>query len=127
MLDVWRIMNENFRKFIWRRLNPVRKQAMLDYFLVNDSLFHYVAETDIIAGYRSDHNGILLKLKLIENERGKVYRKFNNSLLKDNDYINIVKQTIREVKDTYKTNEYLPNTYITDENIQFNIKYQILF
>ena len=30
--DVRRIMNEDSRKYTWRRLNPIKKQARLDYF-----------------------------------------------------------------------------------------------
>lgn len=31
-VDIWRQMNENVRGFTWRRFNPSRKQARLDYF-----------------------------------------------------------------------------------------------
>ena len=70
LLDAWRIMNENGKKFAWRRLNPVRKQARLDFFLISDNMFQYVMETDIVPGCRTDHSGIILTLKLSENERG---------------------------------------------------------
>ena len=56
-------------------------------------------------GYRTDHSSILLKLKFINNERGHGYWKFNNSLLNNKDYIKLVKDTIQEVIDTYKTND----------------------
>ena len=36
------------------------------------------------------------------NERDTGYWKFNYSLLKDNEYIQLVKKTIKEVKNTYK-------------------------
>ena len=73
MLDVSRIMNENCKTFTWRRLNPVRKQARLNFFLVSETLIQFVTEAEIIAGYRTDYNGIILILKLIENSRGKGY------------------------------------------------------
>ena len=37
-----------------------------------------------------------------KNDRGKGYWKFNNSLLRDENYIKLVKQTIKDIKDTYK-------------------------
>lgn len=77
------------------------KQARLDFFLVSEKLFQFVFSSDIVPGYRTDYSGILLKLKLINNERGKGYWKFNNTLLKDPDYIQKVKYTIEEVKSTY--------------------------
>ena len=97
ILDVWKIMNENCKKMTWLRLNPVQKHARLDYFLVSETLFQYLTEADIIAGYKTDHNGITLQLKLIENSRRKWCWKFNNSLLQDVDYVYIVKQIIDEV------------------------------
>lgn len=59
-----------------------------------------------------------------ENERGKGYWKFNNTLLKDKKYIEEVKRTIKEVKNTYIVNNTeIENT--TDDKIQFNINDQL--
>ena len=82
-MDPWRVMNEEERKYTWRRLNPTKKQARLDFYLVSNSIFSFVTDSDIVPGYRTDHSGIILKIKLQENERGKGYWKFNNTLLKD--------------------------------------------
>ena len=83
--------------------NPVGKQARLD-FLTTFESFAYSAGTNIIPGYRSDHSGILLDLDFNINERGRGYWKFDNSLLKDQQYIDLVKETILEVKQTYTVN-----------------------
>ena len=32
LIDAWRMLNENSKKYTWRRLNPTRKQARLDFF-----------------------------------------------------------------------------------------------
>ena len=61
-----RILNENQKKFTWRRINPVKKQTRLDIYLVSEEIFQHV-HTSIIPGYRSDHSGIYLKIKLHEN------------------------------------------------------------
>ena len=31
-IDVRRLMNEDIRKYTWRRLNPTKKEARLDHF-----------------------------------------------------------------------------------------------
>lgn len=125
-VDVWRIMHENERCFTWSRRNPVRKQARLDFFLVNDNCLPYVNEASINSGFKSDHSCILLVLKLHDNERGRGYWKFNNSLLKDDKYIQIVKDTIKDVKSTYKTHgEENINYEVNSENISFNINDQL--
>ena len=64
------MINENCRKYTWRRSNPTVKQARLDYFLICENMSQYVIDAEIIPGYRTDHSGITLKLKLVESERG---------------------------------------------------------
>lgn len=104
-IDVWRVMNEDKKTFTWRRLNPERKQARLDFFLITEEIFKYVHDTSIVSGYRTDHSGVILKLKMHENERGKGYWKFNSSLLKDKEYVKLVKDTIKEVVNIHSANE----------------------
>ena len=92
LLDVWRVSYEDSRKYTWRRLNPVIKQARLDFYLISENMFQFVTDTKIIPGYRTDHSGITLKLKLIDSKRGRGYWKLNNTLLKDKDYVSLIKK-----------------------------------
>ena len=117
-VDAWRVINENCKKYTWRRLNPTNKQAGLDYFLVSENISQYVVDAEIIPGYRTDHSGITLKLKLLESERGKGYWKFNNTLSCDT-----YKNTIEDVKKTYVINGNDEN--IANDEIQFNINDQL--
>ena len=96
-MDAYRLINDDKKGFTWRKLNPEKKQARLDYFLINFDTFVLLDDCQIVPGYRSDHSGVLLKLDFFEQARGKGYWKFNNSLLKDKKYIKIVKDTINEV------------------------------
>ena len=82
-IDIWRIMNEESKTYTWRRLNPIKKQAKLDFYLINDTISTFVMNTAIIHGYRTCNSEIVLKLKFQDMERGKSYWKSNNSLLKD--------------------------------------------
>ena len=68
---MWRVSNEGSRKYTWRRFNPVIKQVRLDFYLISENMFQFVTDTKIIPGYRADHSGITLKLKLIDCERGR--------------------------------------------------------
>ena len=103
LLDIWRIKNNDIKKYTWRQ-SSYRKQSRLDFFLVSETFIHTVLKADIVPGYRTDHSGILLKLKINENERGPGYWKFNCSLLKDKEYVKMVKETIEEVKTIYNNN-----------------------
>ena len=123
-IDPWRLMHENKKQYTWRRLNPTKKQARLDFFIIHESSFQYVTNTDIIPGYRTDHSAIILKLKFQNNERGKGYWKFNNSLLKNTQYIDKIKKIIEDVKQTYATN-LNPDEMIPNLDLQFNINDQL--
>ena len=77
-------------------------------------------------GYMTDHSGIILKLKLQENERGRWYWNFNNTLLKDKNYIEEIKNTIEEVKNTYIINDNVnERVNISNEQMKFNINDQL--
>ena len=59
LLNVWRVSNEDSRKYTWRRLNTVIKQARLDVYRISENMFQFVTYTKIIPGYRTDHLGII--------------------------------------------------------------------
>ncbi|MEM6812743.1 MAG: hypothetical protein AAF549_09790, partial [Pseudomonadota bacterium] len=52
-------------------------------------------------GYRTDHSMISVEIKPTKLTRKKTFWKFNSRLLQDKEYINIVKETIRDVKIQY--------------------------
>ena len=89
-IDMYKVLNGDKKEFTWSRRNPVRKQARLDFFLINDDCFLYASEAKIIPGYRSDLSGIVLELALHTLERGREYWKLNNPLLKDQQYVSLV-------------------------------------
>ena len=61
-MDACRILNEDKKGFTWKKLNPVRKQARLDYFLISWFMYIYNDDCKIVQGYRTDHSGLVLKL-----------------------------------------------------------------
>ena len=96
----------------------------MDFFLTSFECFLYVYATNIIPGYRTDHSGVTLELTLNEIERGRGYLKFKNSLLKDHTYIQIVKDTISDVKQTYATNN---NDNLDNQQSEYSINSQLFF
>ena len=62
--DTWRIKHPDTKRFSWRQSNPLI-QCRLDYWLISDSLFDKVNNTDIIPSIRSDHSAITLKFQNI--------------------------------------------------------------
>ena len=62
--------------------------ARLDFFLITENILSNLKNCKVEPSYRSDHSMIILELE------------FNNSLLCDIDYINMVKETNLDVKKT---------------------------
>lgn len=124
-IDIFRFINDG-KGFTWRRLNPEKKQARVEFFLVSEENFQYCYDCKVLPGYRTDHSGIILKLKLNQNEKGRSYWKFNNSLLKDTTYIELVTKTIGQVLDTYKTRENQENINDKHTETKYSINDQLL-
>ena len=101
LLDCWRILNPNFKRFTWRQPNPVR-QSRIDYWLISSSLINMVSDCDIQPSYKSDHSLITLEFRIgPATERGPGMWKFNVSLLKDVEYVAKINTSISDFKDTY--------------------------
>ena len=116
--DVWRIENEAIKTFTWR--GPQNKMARLDYFIVSSDLQLYLKQSGIGLCHRSDHSPISITFSFNDQPRGRGVWKFNNSLLNDPEYVNIVKTTIQETIDQYKTEEH-------GENTRFSINDQLFW
>ena len=112
--------------YTWRKKTPI-KQARLDYFLVSESLLTSIQTSSIEAGYRTDHSYPIIKLKLNEFRKGKGLWKFNNSLLQETEYHNLVKRTILWVKESYCLPIYniISVNDIPGEDLQFSINDQL--
>ena len=127
LLDIWREIHPEMRRYTWRRNTPLQ-QSRLDFFLISDLLSTYVTEADIKPGYRTDHSMITLTLTLGKLEtRNKLLWKFNNSLLKDKLFANEINYVIRTVIEEYAalpySREQLP--FIPKCGIQFVISDQL--
>ena len=57
--------------------------------------------TKIIPGYRTDHSAIVFSFSASSANRGKGYWKFNSQLLRDSNYIDIIKTCIRDTLSEY--------------------------
>ena len=102
LIDIWRDQHTEEKKFTWH--GPNLKQARLDYFLISSDLVNYVKNCEIGISYRSDHSPVSLLINFVDQPRGRGTWKFNNSLLSDPEYINIVKECIADINTQYVAN-----------------------
>jgi len=88
-----------------------------------------VSHNDINPGYRTDHSLVTIQFDLNNMERGRGYWKFNNSFLRDKDYIKLVKKTISEVVTMYAATPYRISNLnsIHPRDIHFTINDQLFF
>ena len=75
--------------------NP-RKQARLDFFLITSHMIDIIHKTNIRPGYRSDYSVTEIEILLNNFKCGKGIWKFNNSLLKQKEYLNLINNTIQD-------------------------------
>jgi len=123
LVDVWREQHLDEKRFTWRQPNPL-KQARLDFFLVSPSIANIPFTSKIEPGYRSDHSLITLECNLEkEKAHGKGFWKFNNSLLYEKEYSEIVKEVINETILEYAATPYNREILLqmSREEIQFTI------
>ena len=101
LMDIWRIKNPEQNEYTWRRKKPHVVQCRLDFFLISPGLANLVKHVSIGNSFMSDHSVVKLVLKMEEYAKGPGYWKFNCSLLKDKDYIDMVKETIKQCDSLY--------------------------
>lgn len=126
LTDPFRELYNQKIRYTWRKTNPV-KQARLDFFLISDGLMPSINNIDILPSYRSDHSTVVLTFYINEFRKGKGLWKFNNSLLKDTEYVKTIKDCINRVKEQYMIPiyniDFLQNNDSND--MQFTISDQL--
>lgn len=124
--DIWRTINPDVKGYTWQT-DSHRKQARLDYFLVSERLIPYINQCKIISGYKTDHSAVSLELIFLQNTWGKGYWKFNNTLLKDKEYIDLVKRVIKRIVGQYAIPIYNEGNLpmVPPQDIAFTISDQL--
>ena len=85
----FRQLHGKTRKYTWKRLSPLQR-GRLDFFLMTLTLLPFLRNCDTDISYRSDHSIIVLELQFSEQNHGKGFKKLNNSLLNNKDYIDCI-------------------------------------
>ncbi|KAK3105615.1 hypothetical protein FSP39_001875 [Pinctada imbricata] len=125
--DVWRVQHDNIKRYTWSTRNPT-KRARLDFFLLSDELLTVLDASNISHGYRSDHSMIDMTIKFGKQVKGKGFWRFNNSLLKERDFSNLIKNEIKRTKQQYcvlSENESIES--VEDKDVKFSISDDLFF
>ena len=74
--------------------NPL-KQRRLDHFLISDQLQERTGLIGVIPSVQSDHSTFVIKINGLKDDlKGRSYWKFNNSLINDKTFVNLMKDEI---------------------------------
>ena len=89
--DIYRARFPSSQRFTWRQKPPL-KQRRLDYFLISDQSQEQAGLIDVIPSVQSDHSTIVIWINGLKNDlKGRSYWKFNNSLLNNKTFVNLMK------------------------------------
>ena len=85
LIDIYRILNPDKRRFSWRGVTRSGiVQSRSDYWLVSTHMLYDLIETNIKPSIRTDHSLITLSFNLTGTQkRGRGFWKFNTGLLND--------------------------------------------
>ena len=122
LVDVWWLLNPDGRRYTWRRQKP-EIHCRLDFFLVSQSLTCNVTNSDILAGFKTDHSLITIKLAPHSNPRGPGFWKLNTSLLEGDRYVKQIKTAIKVVQEKYQEDNTV-NAALTWEMIKLKVREQ---
>ena len=103
--------------FTWGRINSL-SQSRIDNFLVSDNFINGFIRCEIKPGIKLDHSIINLTFKRDAGVRGLGFWKFNSMLIRNNDYVNKLKNKLDRWKEKYD--------YFNDKRMKWEIlKYKI--
>ena len=96
LCDIWRIRNTKVKQFTFTQQHSSGFiQRRLDYFFISNGLQEFASTTDILTPISTDHSPVLF---FLSQEKGNIrsigFWKFNSSLIKDQNYINEIKDLI---------------------------------
>ena len=120
LVDVWRTLNPETKRYTWRQKQP-DIHCRLDFFLVSESSLCDVTHSDIVPGFKTDHSMITLNVSLHVNPRGNGFSKLNTSLLTEIGYIEQVKIIIQQTADEYKEDDTV-NPALLWETIKMKVR-----
>lgn len=94
--DIWRLLHPEEKEFSWNRFNPFIARR-LDYCFIAHELISSCVSCEYVYVPNTDHKAIIIELDQSEFIRGPGTWRFNNSYLKDKDFI----QHMNEILNTF--------------------------
>ena len=123
LFDIYRMKNPDTKAVTWRRTKPELLLVRLDYMLVSASLIDKCIQVDINAGYLSDHFIPWLIFTPNVTNRGPGFWRLNTSFLKQEEYVNLIKDVITECKKVQQQGRLVKWDWMKQKVKEETIKY----
>lgn len=89
IVDVWRSLHPREKCFTWKR-NISSLSRRLDYVFTNETCTEHIKCSEITPFSSSDHDGVTVVLDFEKIERGPGIFKMNNSILREQEYVDTI-------------------------------------
>ena len=97
LTDIWRDMHPDLMQYTWHSHHKPPIFCRLDYFLISENLRNSIVSSRHNIGYKSDHSIVSLNIDQINLTRGPGYFKLYKSLNLNEDYQEIIRNSISEM------------------------------
>ena len=118
LVDILRIKNPSKRCFTYES-SALKMKSRIDFFLISRSLISSTKTADIKTAIAPDHKDIRLFLQFENKKKGPGLWKFNNSLLNDDTFVNLITTNYPIICRKYA---YLTNLKLKWEMIKMEIR-----
>ena len=102
--DIWRKFNPNVKDFTWSKNNPFIARR-LDFIFCNNFAYSKALNVDHLVITCSDHKAVTVTIQNSNFVRGPGIWRFNDSLLQDRNYIDIINALIEEFQSDQTIND----------------------
>ena len=100
LIDVYRNLYPNKLCFTYES-KALKLSSRIDFFLVSQPLASRVSHLETLVSIAPDHKAIRVQLHLEKDSRGPGLWKFNNSLLEDEIYVNLITDSYAAIQNKY--------------------------
>ena len=106
LIDIWRVRNLSSTRFTFRKNHfSGFMQRQLDYAFIPNSVQESVQDIAVLPSFRSNHLSLFLSYKkLLHSNLGKIFWKFNCSLIHDQLYMLKMKKHIENIINSFDPN-----------------------
>ena len=102
LYDAWRKQHNKLSEFTWAKYSNPFVARRLDYILINSQVINDVLSCNILAIPNTDHEAVHIEIATDCITGGPCYWKFNDSLLKDEEYVKLINEENRMVQYTIR-------------------------